>query len=225
MSDPPNKKDAWDRVTAIATILIPAAIALAGHFIAQGLKQAEILSEEKRAQQSQAIAIANTKIAQASLINTLMKSLTSSNPQERKLAVEAVLIALPDQGPVLVRTIAKSDQDESVQALAKNSLEQRINTLIRELFSEDAQVRIGAAKDIIQGWRSEPSVVLALVEFATQNLENSNGVYNTVVVLNDFSLRSLQAYKQEVLKFAQIAKATGPKTEAKAMALIKRLGG
>jgi hypothetical protein len=224
MPDAPNKKDAWDRLTALATILVPAAIALAGHFIAQGLKQAEISNEERRAEQSRSIAEANTKIAQASLINTMMKSLTSSNPQERKLAVEAVLIALPDQGPVLVRTIAQSDEDKTVQAAATTSLEQRVSTLIRQLFSEDARVRIGAAQDLIQGWRNEPNVVLALVEFATQNRDNSNGVYNTVVVLNEFSLRALQAHKQEVLKFLELAKATGSKTEAKATALVKRLG-
>jgi hypothetical protein len=225
MPEAPNKKDIWDRVTALATILVPAAIALAGHFIAQGLKQAEISSEERRAEQSHSIAESNIKIAQASLINTMMKSLTSSNPQERKLAVEAVLIALPEQGPALVRTVAQSDDDKTVQAAAKTSLDQRLSALIRDLFSEDAQVRIGAAQDLIQGWRNESNAVLALIEFATQNKENSNGVYNTVVVLSEFSIRALEASKKQVLEFAELAKATGPKTETKAKALVKRLGG
>lgn len=224
MSEALNKKDIWDRLTALATILVPAAIALAGHFIAQGLKQAEISSEERRAEQSNSIAEANTKIAQASLINTMMKSLTSSNPQERKLAVEAVLIALPEQGSILVRTIAQTDEDKTVQAAAKASLEQRVSTLIRDLFSENAWVRIGAAQELIQGWRNEPNVVLALVEFATQNRENSNGVYNTVVVLSEFSLRALGTHKEQVLKFIEFAKTAGSKTEAKAAVLGNRLG-
>ncbi len=224
MPDAPNRKDAWDRLTALATILVPAAIALAGHFIAQGLKQAEISSEDRRAEQSLLIAQANTKIAQANLINTMMKSLTSSNPQERKLAVQAVLIALPEEGPVLVRTIAQSDEDKTVQAAAKTSLEQRVGALIRDLFSEDARIRIGAAQDLIQGWRNEPNVVLELVKFATQNRENSNGVYNTLVVLNEFSLRALEDNKKQVLEFIELAKATGSKTGARATALAKRLG-
>jgi len=115
MPEAPNNKDVWDRFTALATILIPAAIALAGHFIAQGLKQAEIRSEDRRAELSHSIAETNTKIAQASLINTMMKSLTSADPQERKLAVQAVLIALPEEGPVLARSIAENDEDKSVQ--------------------------------------------------------------------------------------------------------------
>ncbi|MCJ8500092.1 hypothetical protein [Desulfatitalea alkaliphila] len=108
-------------------------------------------SGERRAEQSCSIAEANTKIAQANLVNTMMKSLTSSNPQERKLAVAVVLIALPEQGPVLVRTIAESDEDASVQSAAKISLEQRVDVLIRDLFSPDAGLRINAAHELIQG--------------------------------------------------------------------------
>ncbi len=223
MPDAP-KKDIWDRLTALATILVPAAIALAGHFISQGLKQAEISSQERRAEQSHILAEANTKIAQASLINTMMKSLTSTNPQERKLAVAAVLIALPEQGPVLVRTVAESDGDKSVQDAAKASLEQRVTALIRDLFSADASVRISAAQDLIQGWRNEPNVVQALLEFAMQNKANSNGIYNTVVVLNEFSPRALQAHRQEILKFVELAKGTGAKTQAQAAVLVKRIG-
>ena len=155
MADDSHRKDLWDRLTALAAILVPAAIALAGHFIGQGLKEAELRGQERQAQQASAIAEANTKIAQAGLINTLMKSLTSPNPQERKLAVQTVLIALPDQGPLLARTIAQTDEDEAVQVAARSSLKQRADTLIRQLFADDAApvspppanwCRAGAAK-------------------------------------------------------------------------------
>ena len=223
MTDIPAKKDNWDRVTALATILIPAAIALAGHFIAQGLKQAEISSEENRAAQSRIIAEANTKIAQASLINSMMKSLTSENSQERKLAVEAVLIALPEQGQMLVRIIAQSDEDKTVQAVARNTLEHRGNTLIRELFSADAPIRKRAAQDLIQGWRDDPDIALEMVKFADDNKDNVDGVYNTAVVLSEFSPTALQGHKQEILNFADTAKKIGPKTENKATNLTKLL--
>lgn len=225
MSDIKAGKDGWDRLTALATIMVPAAIALAGHFIAQGLKQAEISSEERRAEQSQVIAEANTKIAQAELVNTMMKSLTSANPQERKLAVEAVLIALPEHGPVLVRTIAQSDADSTVQAAARNSLEQRAGTLIRELFAEESGARIAAAGELVRGWRDDPDVVAALVESATRNRRNDNGVYNTVVVLGEFTPRALRVHEQAVLSLVEIAGATGEKTRAKAGVLARRLEG
>lgn len=67
--------------------------------------------------------------------------------------------------------------------------------------------------------RLKPEAALALVEFATHKRENSNGVCNTVVGLSEYSRRALQKPKQGVFKFIEVVKATGPKTEAKAIAL------
>lgn len=223
MTQTNHQKDIWDRITALATILVPAAIALAGHFIAQGLKQAEINSEERRAELSYSIAETNTKISQANLINTMMQSLTSTNPQERKLAVQAVLIALPEHGPVLARTIAASDEDASVQTAAKESLVNRRNELIRNLFADNAQLRIAAARDFIQGWQNDSHAISELLNFASQNMENPNGVYNTIVVLNQFSKRALEIYRVDIDKFLDKAKQIGPKTSEQAMLLEERL--
>ena len=129
-----------------------------------------------------------------------------------------------EQGPTLVQTIAQSDEDKTVQAAARTSLETRVNTLIRQLFSADAGERISAAQDLVQGWRNDPAVVLELTTFATQNKGNANGVYNSVVVLNEFTSRALQAQKAEVLKFVDVAKATGSKTAAVATVLAGRVG-
>lgn len=222
-SDPP-RKDLWDRLTSLATILVPAAIALAGHFVAQGLKQAELSSEERRAEQAGAIAEANTKIAQAGLINTLMKSLTSPNPQERKLAVQAVLIALPEQGPLLARTLAQSDQDETVQVAAKSSLKQRSETLIDQLFADNAALRIDAARSLIQGWRNQPDAVGTLLDAAFRNSENANGIYNAVVVLTEYAPEALAPHREGILKLVALARQQGPKTEARAALLARRIG-
>ena len=40
-----RSKDIWDRITALSGILVPAAIAVAGHFISQGIKQAEMWAQ------------------------------------------------------------------------------------------------------------------------------------------------------------------------------------
>jgi hypothetical protein len=188
------------------------------------LQQAQISSNERQAQQANVIADANTKIAQAGVISTMMKSLTSPNSQERKLAVAAVLIALPEQGPVLARTIAQSDDDESVKLAATASLKQRVNALIRDLFAESATVRIAAAQNLLQGWQNEPNAVLTLVEFANQNLMNANGVFNTVVVLSQYSQGALQAHRDAVTEFLNAARKQGPQTAAKVTDVLRRLG-
>ena len=225
MADDATRKDPWDRITALATILIPAAIALAGHFIAQGLKQAEIASEDRRAAQSAALMDANTKIAQGSLINTLMKSLTSDNPQERRLAVQAVLIALPDQGPALARTIAETDENKTVQASARQSIAQRVDSLIRDLFAAQAATRVRAAQELVSGWNSDAAAASALVEYARANLGNENGVYNAIVVLAEFTPEALAPHKPAIRALADAARKLGPKTEARVQALLQRVDG
>lgn len=222
MADADNKKDAWDRLTALASILVPAAIGLTGYFISDGLKQAELENEKHRAEQSYAIAEANKKIAQASLVKTLIESLTSENPQERKLAVAAVLIGLPEEGPAFVRITAASDNDASVQSLAKDSLLERVDQLIIELFSDNRERRTAAAKELTLGFRNEAHVVSALVNYAKENQDNANGIYNTVVVLSEFSLPALKAHEQELLEFAGVAAANGPNTKAKVDELLNR---
>ncbi|MBQ5949080.1 hypothetical protein [Massilia sp. ST3] len=223
MANDAAQKSLWDRVTAIATILIPAAIALAGHLIAQGLKEAELASEERRAEQSRALMDANTKIAQGNLINTLMKSLTSDNPHERRLAVQAVLIALPDQGPVLARTIAQSDENKEVQASARQSIAQRVDTLIRDLFAPQASARVRAAQELVSGWRGDAAAAGAIVQYARANPGNENGIFNAIVVLSDFSGEALAPHKPAIRELAEAARKLGPKTEARVQVLLRRL--
>ncbi|MEH6434044.1 hypothetical protein [Massilia sp. DD77] len=222
MANDAPQKSLWDRVTAIATILIPAAIALAGHLIAQGLKEAELASEERRAEQSRALMDANTKIAQGNLINTLMKSLTSDKPHVRRLAVQAVLIALPDQGPVLARTIAQSDESNEVQASARQSIAQRVDTLIRDLFAPQASARVRAAQELVSGWRGDAAAAGAIVQYA-RHPGNENGIFNAIVVLSDFSAEALAPHKPAIRELAEAARKLGSRTEARVQVLLRRL--
>jgi len=152
-----------------------------------------------------------------------MKSLTSPNPQERKLAVQAVLIALPEQGPLLARTVAQSDEDEAVQVAARSSLKQRADTLIRQLFADDAGTRVEAARELVQGWRSEGNAVGTLLDAAFQNSDHDNGIYNVAVVLAECAPAALAPHREEVQEFIALAKTKGPRTAARTAVLEKRL--
>ena len=216
-------KDIWDRITALSAILVPAAIALAGHYIGSQIKDAEAARDQQRAADIRAFNEANIKLAQATFLNTIMKSLTSKSPNERKLAVEAVLIALPEQGPTLVRAIAAGDESKEVQAVAVRSLEERYMPLIRDLFAGTRPVRERAAAELVATWRNDSSVVGALVMFAKLNGSNSDGIYNTMVVLSEFNLRALQMHKPQIEELRAVAESVGPKTAAKAAEVAKRL--
>lgn len=218
------KKDAWDRITALAGILVPASIALAGHLIGQGLKEAELAGQEKRATLDRQLAKEGVRVSQANLINTLMKSLTSTNSQERRLAVQAVLIALPDEGPGLARTIEQSDTDSAVKDAARTSIDERIDSLMQDLFSADGTTRKLAAQQLTQGWRSDPLAVRSILNYATAHPSSTDGIFNTVVVLQDFSVTALAPNRTLIQTFGSVARANGKKTADRFTELASKIG-
>src|SRR5262245_18289745 len=82
-------KDAWDKFNIVASLLIPATIALSGYFFSRAVTNAQLASAEKLAIQNQANADAKTLIEQAQLLATFMEPLVSDSAQKQKLAIEA----------------------------------------------------------------------------------------------------------------------------------------
>src|SRR4051794_38872158 len=85
-------KDRWDKFQILATLLIPAAVAFAGYYFSNAMADAQRESEEQHAQASQVVAEASTRVSQAELISTFMKSLLSDNRAEKTLAIKAVIL-------------------------------------------------------------------------------------------------------------------------------------
>lgn len=215
-------KPRWERWLAVAAILVPASIALAGHLISRELKQAEISTQDRRDALNQELARAQLRISQAGLINTLMHGLTSANPQERRLAVRAVLVALPEDGPALVRTVAESDEDKSVKAIAKTTLSNRFDDLLQAMYGPERSVRIQAAQAMISGWRGDSAAVGTILNYAEAHLDNEQGIFNTAVVLTDFTREALLPHQQAIRRFVEKARVNGPKTEAQLGVLLKK---
>lgn len=207
-----KKKDFLDIFQSFAAILIPAAIALAGYFISNGIKKAEIN-----------VAETNAKVAQAELVNKFMTSLTSQSPVERSLAVDAILIAIPGYGASLARAVAENDTNESVKLSARSSLNKKLYQLIGDLFSDQASIRTTAAQQLLQGWHSDTTLVDPLLDYALSHQSNSNGVYNTVVILNSIDNMLLLENSDAVRQFLRQAEATGPKTKSLAQQVRERL--
>jgi len=90
-------KEFWDIFQIVATLLIPASITLAGYWYSDAQKQAEIRSSENIAAQLRDTSLMQVRVGQAQLISTFMESLLSEKPQRQKLAIEGVLVALPEE--------------------------------------------------------------------------------------------------------------------------------
>jgi hypothetical protein len=206
-------KDKWDIFQIIASLLIPASIAFAGYYYSQSMKQAEIASSENLANRQEIIAKANSRVGQAGVVSSFLDALLSKEPQRRKLAIQAVLIALPDDGPKLVKIVEETDPDQSVVTFAKESLNDRRFVLVRQLFDDKAEQRISAASELIGGWREDPKVVEMLITYARENKQNNNGIYNTMVVLTNLDLKALKPYETELQKFSHEVESNGEMTK------------
>ncbi len=148
-------KDPWDKFQILAALLIPATIALVGSMVSTSLKEAEIASAQKAAAGQEAVARVNARVGQASLVKSFMDALLSEEPRTRKLAIEAILIALPEDGPRLVKMVEETDPNAEVRIVAVSALLQPrresaaafVKSLSREqldLLAKALGVRTGA---------------------------------------------------------------------------------
>lgn len=218
-----KKKDAWDRFQIIASLLIPASITFVGIYYSNQMKATEIATAREQAQKQEVLAEISSRVTQASVVSDFLEALASKEPIKRQLAVEGVMIALPKDGPRLALIVQQTDVDQNVKNTATSALDARRSTLVQQLFSEDATTRISAAQELTSSWSSDASLVGVLISYARQNRGNNNGVYNTVVVLNNLSTQVLRANKAELEAFSREAEANGDKTIALARQLREKI--
>jgi hypothetical protein len=207
-----GKKDRWDKFQIIATLLIPASITWVGYYYSEAMKKAEIESSQHIAEQQDETAKISARVGQAQLVSSFMDALLSHDTQKQRLAIEAILIALPVEGPRLVAVVSQSSPNPEVRTFAENSLDQRRSQLIRSAFSDQKAVRIAATQDLVQGWRSDKDVVPQVLQAASQNPTNQDGIVNALVVLENVDKSSLTANAQKVNEFLNRVERTGPVT-------------
>lgn len=220
-----NSKDPWDIFQIVASLLIPASIAFVGYRYSEASKQSEIASNQSIAAQQQSMAQIQVKVGQAQLISTFMDSLLSDNPKRQKLAMAAVLVALPDDGFGLVQIVSKDQSNPEAQKTALGLLDQRRSSLILNCFSDDKATRIRATTELVQGWQADDKLVPELMQTASKNLGNASGVINALVVLENVNLVALQANKEAVEPFLKSVVSAGPQTAGHVAQVRARLGG
>lgn len=185
-----KKKDGWDKVQILSALLVPVAIAFAGYWFSRSTKEAEI-----------EIANTNAKVAQAKLVHSFTETLTSTDSVKRKIAIEAVSLALRDDGSRLVETIKRFDPDASVRAFASEKLgatdlfaqltfsfdnyENSNGIPPRPIFSESAQIeiRLKATDDksrVFNTWSNRPLLKNAEVVLTTKRQTVNRQISPTV---------------------------------------------
>ncbi|HEY8211799.1 MAG TPA: hypothetical protein VIG99_30165 [Myxococcaceae bacterium] len=176
-------KDRWDKFQILAALLIPAAVAFAGYHFSNALADAQRQSEDSRAQASQEIAEASTRVSQAELIATFMRSLLSENRAEKALAIKAVILALPEEGPQLVMAIQSSSPDPEVKVAARVALAERREKLVQDLHAADEPSRRQAEHALVAGFRQDPELAQQIAVEAEKHPEDQEGIVSSAQVL------------------------------------------
>jgi hypothetical protein len=219
-----HRKDIWDIFQILAGLLVPASITVVGYLYSNAMKDAEIRQSEEQASRQEEIARVNARVAQVGVVSTFLDALLSDNPQKRRLAVQAVLIALPEDGPNLVKVISENDSDQTVKDFASETLKRRRSALVEQLNSEQPSVRGSAAESLTRGFRFDPELVEELAANVTRNKDNTNGVYNSLVVLNGLDPKVLAPHSQALETLSHEAEQKGGKTRLQATRLRDTLG-
>ncbi|ODB85611.1 hypothetical protein A3194_12300 [Candidatus Thiodiazotropha endoloripes] len=229
-----KKKDTWDRFKIVGSILVPFAIAFVGWQYSVSMKDAEIQSartltklqlEFSKQQETfdQEISLTNTRVSQVGLVASFLEPLLSTDKVKQKLAIEAVLIALPTEGPRLVKVIQESDESSDVKNFAQQSLASYRAKLIAELFSENKTVRTDAYRRLVAAYNNDSTIIPDLIAAGRQFSDSRNGVFNVLVFLSHMNKDALTPYVDEIATFSREVEQNGPKTKERAEKLRSRL--
>jgi hypothetical protein len=196
------KRDFWDIFQIVSALLIPASITFLGLYYT-----------DVNSQKEQEISRMNSQVNQAQLISTFLDPLMSTDSVKKAIAINAILIGIPNQGKMIVEVLSRSmDIDNSTRNSARNAIDTRRTTLIKTLYSEQKSDRVNAADDLIRNWNDDPKVLEEMITAANLSLryedyypDRANGLYNCVVVMNNLNQSLLKKYDEELLElFDQI---------------------
>ena len=212
-----DKKDRWDKFGVVSAALIPLAIAGVGGAYSY-------YSQRATTQVARIQTVAESKIKQAELVSKFFDSLTGGDERKRQFAVDSLLVAAPDYGPVLVRVVAKTAETPKSAAYANTALDNRRDSLIRQMFGDDPDQRKTAYDQLLASWSNDESLVVAIIKYGMGNKSNSNGIYNALTLLSHMQRDTIKGRKSQIIEFADAVEANGSKTKERTDALRRMLG-
>ncbi|WP_027360136.1 hypothetical protein [Desulforegula conservatrix] len=111
-----------------------------------------------------------------------------------------------------------------ITAPSNASSAEPLDSLIEGLFAETASKRGEAYRNLMTAYGTDSRMIGSLIEYARANKSNSNGIYNTLVVLSHVNYSKLENINiQEIRDFAEKVRANGEKTSQRVDVLLKRL--
>lgn len=222
-------KDLWDKIQSLTGILIPLAIAGVGWYYTSENNNSQLEIQRLNNENQFQIALVNSNVGQSELIKDFMQHLTSKDTASRNIAIEAILYAAPTPGKKIVEVLSKTG-DKQTRSIAIDALASKRIDLIENLFSDQKQVRLIAANEIISNWSNDNQLltellnkVIACISGSVATLNCNDGVYNSFAVLPSFSKQLLLANKSTIVSIANQISPANTKTKKLANDLLEQL--
>ena len=96
--------------------------------------------------------------------------------------------------------------------------------IILDLFDERAATRVQAYNALLPKLRRDETLIPQLIAAALAQPQNSNGIYNTLVVLSHMDKDALAPHATELRDWAPTLKRAGPRVSQRVDILLRRLG-
>ena len=226
---PIKKKDFWEKLQVLTPILIPVAIALVGWYFTDQHNKNQLEIQKNNNENQLQVALINSSVGQSELIKDFMQHLTDKDTSIRNIAIEAILYAAPTPGKRIVEIIAKTSQGNT-REIANDALASKRSDLVGNLFSTQKQNRVIAANEISSNWSTDNQILKELLIRSGNCLNNNdsspdcdNGVYNTIVVLSNFSKDLLVTHKEEIKTLIGKIPKTSQLTISQSEDLLKKI--
>jgi len=224
-----KQKDFWDKIQALTGILIPISIAAVGWYYTSENNKSQLEIQRLNNENQFQIALVNSNVGQSELIKDFIQYLTSKDTASRNIAIEAILYAAPTPGKKIVEVLSKTG-DKQTSLFATDALASKRTDLIGNLFSDQKQIRLIAANEIISNWLNDNQFLTELLnktkECIISNEASSNcsdGVFNSFAVLPSFSKQLLLANKSTIVSIANQIALGNTKTKKLANDLLGQL--
>ena len=227
-----DKKDIWDKLNIIGSLLLPVAIAsitVAFSFVELRVNQSNNNNqqelEEKRNASDRAIASIDADaskrqadVSQGQTISDLIEPLLKNDSPEQKLAIEAVRIALkpedasnllnllsslqPETQPILLEAARQAEEDAQAQRI------QEIQRLVDQIFGPDRNLRRAATSQLTELDKRplDESLVPMLLDTVRREPDNYFGIVNTLFILSKVEDSPFQANSQQIRELVDSAR-------------------
>lgn len=207
----------WEKSQIVANALTPIMIAVGTVYINWQINDRSL----QQAQQQE-------RVSRLSLVPNLIAPLTSTDSRQQVIAVYAINSLLPDEADSLLKQIAIAPGilGGPASEAAQQVLDELPTVLTRQLFSPSEKERISALNRLLGENGPDPMIVVPfLLRFATEHINEFDGVANSLRYLRGTSLASIKKNETEVIAFARLASGNGDNTSRLASNVLDRIPG